>query len=32
MKHFCGIMIGTGQAGPSLAAQFSDAGKAVAIM
>ena len=32
MKHFDAIIIGTGQAGPSLAARFSDGGKTVAIM
>ena len=32
MKHFDAIIIGTGQAGPSLAARFADAGKTVAIM
>ena len=32
MKHFDAIIIGTGQAGPSLAARFSDAGKTVAII
>jgi pyruvate/2-oxoglutarate dehydrogenase complex dihydrolipoamide dehydrogenase (E3) component len=32
MKHFDAIIIGTGQAGPSLAARFSTAGKAVAII
>jgi len=32
MKHFDAIIIGTGQAGPSLAARFSAAGKTVAIM
>ena len=30
--HFDAIIIGTGQAGPSLAARFSDAGKSVAIV
>jgi pyruvate/2-oxoglutarate dehydrogenase complex dihydrolipoamide dehydrogenase (E3) component len=32
MKKFDAIIIGTGQAGPSLAARFSDAGKTVAII
>jgi pyruvate/2-oxoglutarate dehydrogenase complex dihydrolipoamide dehydrogenase (E3) component len=32
MKHFDAIIIGTGQAGPSLAARFSAAGKSVAII
>lgn len=32
MKHFDAIIIGTGQAGPPLAARFSEAGKTVAIM
>ncbi len=32
MSHFDAIIIGTGQAGPSLAARFSDAGKTVAII
>jgi pyruvate/2-oxoglutarate dehydrogenase complex dihydrolipoamide dehydrogenase (E3) component len=32
MKNFDAIIIGTGQAGPSLAARFSDAGKTVAII
>jgi len=32
MRHFDAIMIGTGQAGPPLAARFSDAGKTVAII
>jgi pyruvate/2-oxoglutarate dehydrogenase complex dihydrolipoamide dehydrogenase (E3) component len=32
MRHFDAIIIGTGQAGPSLAARFSDAGKTVAII
>ena len=32
MKRFDGIIIGTGQAGPSLAARFSAAGKTVAII
>ena len=32
MKHLDAIIIGTGQAGPSLAARFSAAGKAVAII
>ena len=32
MKHFDAIIIGTGQAGPPLAARFSDAGKTVAIV
>ena len=31
-RHFDAIIIGTGQAGPSLAARFSDAGKSVAII
>ena len=31
-QHFDAIIIGTGQAGPSLAARFSAAGKAVAII
>ena len=32
MRHFDAIIIGMGQAGPSLAARFSDAGKTVAII
>jgi pyruvate/2-oxoglutarate dehydrogenase complex dihydrolipoamide dehydrogenase (E3) component len=32
MKHFDAIIIGTGQAGPSLAARFSAAGKSVAVI
>jgi 2-polyprenyl-6-methoxyphenol hydroxylase-like FAD-dependent oxidoreductase len=32
MKHFDAIIIGTGQAGPSLAARFAGAGKRVAIV
>jgi pyruvate/2-oxoglutarate dehydrogenase complex dihydrolipoamide dehydrogenase (E3) component len=32
MKHFDTIIIGTGQAGPSLAARFAAAGKTVAII
>jgi pyruvate/2-oxoglutarate dehydrogenase complex dihydrolipoamide dehydrogenase (E3) component len=32
MKHFDAIIIGTGQAGPSLAARFADTGKTVAII
>ena len=32
MKHFDAIIIGTGQAGPSLAAWFAGAGKTVAII
>jgi pyruvate/2-oxoglutarate dehydrogenase complex dihydrolipoamide dehydrogenase (E3) component len=32
MRHFDAIIIGTGQAGPSLAARFSAAGKTVAII
>ena len=32
MKHFDAIIIGTGQAGPPLAARFSAAGKTVAII
>jgi pyruvate/2-oxoglutarate dehydrogenase complex dihydrolipoamide dehydrogenase (E3) component len=32
MKHFDAIIIGTGQAGPSLAARFAAAGKTVAIV
>ena len=32
MNRFDAIIIGTGQAGPSLAARFSDAGKTVAII
>src|SRR5690349_5406272 len=32
MKHFDAIIIGTGQAGPPLAARFVDAGKTVAII
>src|ERR1043166_4210349 len=31
-RHFDAIIIGTGQAGPSLAARFSAAGKTVAII
>lgn len=31
-RHFDAIIIGTGQAGPSLAARFADAGMAVAIV
>ena len=32
MKHFDAIIIGTGQAGPSLAARFAAAGRTVAII
>jgi pyruvate/2-oxoglutarate dehydrogenase complex dihydrolipoamide dehydrogenase (E3) component len=32
MKHFDAIIIGTGQAGPSLAARFAGAGRTVAII
>jgi len=32
LKHFDAIIIGTGQAGPSLAGRFSDAGMTVAII
>jgi pyruvate/2-oxoglutarate dehydrogenase complex dihydrolipoamide dehydrogenase (E3) component len=32
MKHFDAIIIGTGQAGPSLAARFAGAGQTVAII
>ncbi len=32
MKHFDAIIIGTGQAGPSMAARFAGAGKTVAII
>jgi pyruvate/2-oxoglutarate dehydrogenase complex dihydrolipoamide dehydrogenase (E3) component len=32
MKHYDAIIIGTGQAGPSLAARFAGAGKTVAII
>ena len=32
MKHFDAIIIGTGQAGPPMAARFADAGKTVAII
>src|ERR1700723_1024964 len=32
MKHFDAIIIGTGQAGPSLAARFAGAGKSIAII
>jgi cation diffusion facilitator CzcD-associated flavoprotein CzcO len=32
MKHFDAIIIGTGKAGPSLAARFSDTGKTLAII
>jgi pyruvate/2-oxoglutarate dehydrogenase complex dihydrolipoamide dehydrogenase (E3) component len=32
MKHFDAIIIGTGKAGPSLAARFAGAGKTVAII
>ena len=32
MKRFDAIIIGTGQAGPSLAARFAAAGKTVAII
>jgi pyruvate/2-oxoglutarate dehydrogenase complex dihydrolipoamide dehydrogenase (E3) component len=32
MKHFDAIIIGTGQAGPSMAARFASAGKTVAII
>src|ERR1700683_4773738 len=32
IKHFDAIIIGTGQAGPSLAARFAGAGKSVAII
>jgi pyruvate/2-oxoglutarate dehydrogenase complex dihydrolipoamide dehydrogenase (E3) component len=31
-RHFDAIIIGTGQAGPSLAARFAHAGKTVAII
>ena len=31
-RHFDAIVIGTGQAGPSLAARFANAGKSVAII
>jgi pyruvate/2-oxoglutarate dehydrogenase complex dihydrolipoamide dehydrogenase (E3) component len=31
-RHFDAIIIGTGQAGPSLASRFSDAGKTVAVI
>jgi pyruvate/2-oxoglutarate dehydrogenase complex dihydrolipoamide dehydrogenase (E3) component len=31
-RHFDAIIIGTGQAGPSLAARFSEAGKSVAVI
>ena len=31
-RHFDAIIIGTGQAGPSLAARFASAGMAVAII
>ena len=31
-QHFDAIIIGTGQAGPSLAARFADVGKTVAII
>jgi pyruvate/2-oxoglutarate dehydrogenase complex dihydrolipoamide dehydrogenase (E3) component len=31
-QHFDAIIIGTGQAGPSLAARFSSAGMTVAII
>src|SRR5262252_2154700 len=31
-RHFDAVIIGTGQAGPSLAARFSSAGKTVAII
>ncbi len=31
-RHFDAIIIGTGQAGPSLAARFASAGKTVAII
>ena len=31
-KHFDAIIIGAGQAGPSLAARFSSAGKTVGIV
>jgi pyruvate/2-oxoglutarate dehydrogenase complex dihydrolipoamide dehydrogenase (E3) component len=32
MKHFDAIIIGTGQAGPSLLVRFSDVSKTVAII
>src|SRR5262245_61498240 len=32
MEHFDVLVIGTGQAGPSLAARFSEAGRKVAII
>src|SRR5580698_9029707 len=32
MKHFDAIVIGTGQAGPSMAARFAAAGKTVAVI
>jgi len=32
MNHYDAIVIGTGQAGPSLAARFADAGMKVAIV
>ena len=32
MRHFDAIIVGTGQAGPSLAGRFSSAGKSVAII
>ena len=32
IKHFDAIIIGTGQAGPPLAARFASAGKTVAII
>lgn len=32
MTHFDAIIIGTGQAGPSLASRFASAGKTVAII
>ncbi len=32
MKHFDAIIIGTGQAGPFLAARFAGAGKSIAII
>jgi pyruvate/2-oxoglutarate dehydrogenase complex dihydrolipoamide dehydrogenase (E3) component len=32
MKHFDAIIIGTGQAGSSLAGRFSDPGKTLAII
>ena len=32
MKHFDAIIVGTGQAGPALAARFAGAGRTVAII